>query len=221
MASLEPIVITAYLLNGFAHNDPWSPAIDGILAYWLMRERLGDEQFALETTNSDALRPVEGLPLGLERHGDWWWWQCSAPIYAAQAEFSRVFHRRFDAQLAERYMVPKKGRISTSAGPLKNFRLTARVTVCDLVQWHVIGDGAEIERLLKRCTAIGHKIGSGNGRVRNWTVEPGGDEAKARFNRPLPLEFAKSNGIDGNIMEWSIRPPGRIAENQTLCLISW
>src|SRR5690606_581961 len=44
---MQPLVVTAYLANAFASPDPWSPALEGILAYWWLRETLGEEEFAL------------------------------------------------------------------------------------------------------------------------------------------------------------------------------
>lgn len=215
----EPVIVTAHLANGFAHNDPWSPSIDGVLGYWALREKLGDEQFACQQIDSSAMRPVEGLPLGVERHGDWWWYQASAPIYQGRTEFLRYFHRRFDMQHAERYMKPKKGRVDIKCGPFKVYRLSAKITVCDRVEWHCIGDLGEIERLLRRCSAIGYKIGAGNGWVLHWEVRAGGDPNLARYFRPLPVEFADLHGIGGIRLEWGIRPPVRIRENQTLCIM--
>lgn len=214
-----PLRVTAHLANGFASNDPWSPGLDAILAYWAMRERLGEEDFAAGSIDSGAMQPVEGLPLAVEKHGDWWWYQCSAPIYETAAEFSRYFHRRFDSQMAERYLQPKKGRVDTKCGPFKAYRLSARVTVCDRVEWHCIGDAAEIGRLLRRCSAIGYKTGAGHGRVLRWEVGPGGEADLARFHRPLPVDFAQAHGIEGPQLQWSIRPPGRITINQALCVM--
>lgn len=214
---MQPLIVRARLRNGFSALDPWSPAIDGILAYWVQRERVGEAEFAVAPDSE--MSAVEGLPLGVERHGDDWWWQCSAPLYDCVTQVQRYYHRRFDADLAERHMTPQRARINVKAGPTKNTRNVANVRVCPEVVWHVIGDGEEIERLLSRCEAIGAKRGQGFGEVTQWTVETGGDESVARHRRPLPVEYAREHEVSGRVLEWSIRPPGRLRENQRVCVL--
>ena len=214
---MEPLLVTAHLRNGFAASDPWSPALDGILGYWLMRERLGAEEFFVQCARPDLREPCAQLPLAATEHANHWWYHCSMPLYETQREFLHYFHRRFDARAAERYMVPPRGRTNTKAGPYKAFRLYQRVRVVSCVQWHVIGDAHEIRRLLRRCTNIGAKSSHGRGRVDRWDVDAGGDAHKAQHLRPLPVEYADSLGIDGYRIDWGIRPPVR--DHVTDCII--
>lgn len=216
---MQALIVTARLRSGFAASDPWSPTLDGILAYWTMRERLGEEEFALQSARRDLMGPVEGLPLGVERHGDWWWYQCSAPCYEQKALVRRHYHRRFDAQHAERYLAAQKGRIQVKAGPYKSSRLAAQVRIAAEVRWHVIGDGEAIERLLGRCRQIGGHLGRGYGAVREWRVEPGGDEVMARAHRALPVDYAAANHIDGERLLWGLRPPTWLPCNLTECVL--
>ena len=210
---MQPLKITAILQNGFASSDPWSPSIDGILAYWHQREKLGEEEFAIGMVSNDTLSPVDDLPL--KKIGDPWYYACSSPIYDAQATFLRYFHRRFDTQKAEKYMEKKRGRVSVKAGPYKNFRLTSQVHVCRNVTWHVIGDKKKIDVLLSKCHFIGSKVGVGNGKVLKWIVTEGGDPNIAVNYRPVPANENQS----GTIMDWGLRPPARINENQFLCVM--
>lgn len=214
---MQPLRVIAHLANGFASLDPWSPSLDAILAYHMLREHLGSEDFAAQT--DDMMSPVEGLPLAVERHGELWWYMCSSPQYLSVAEHIRHFHRRFDAQQAERFLAPQKARVNVTAGPLKAFRLPLRIVVCDRVQWHCIGERADIERLLRTCTHIGAKRGSGHGVVDRWEISHDGMIDIARFMRPLPTEFAEAHHRGGDLMEWGIRPPGRLRENITLCIM--
>lgn len=218
---MQALKITAELMTGFASSDPWSPAIDGILAYQFMREKLGDEEFSVRSHRSDKQEVVEGLPLGVERHGDLWWYQCSFPEYTSVAEVTRHTHRRFDARQAEKYWgTPgKSGKVLVAAGPYKNARLKVRQHVTPRVSWHCIGDQAEIERLLARVTHIGARIGAGYGRVRRWVVEPSDCEHAARFRRGLPVAFASEHGLEGMQVIHGIRPPARHPDNKTLCVM--
>lgn len=220
---MESLKITAQLYSGFASSDEWSPALDGILAYRHMQEVLGSEEFGLAASDPQRLAPVEGLPLEVVVWREWWWYSCSLPIYSQAAEVTRHLHRRFDAQHAERHvdLGGKSGRVMVAAGPYKNRRLGIRHHVTDRVEWYAVGDRAEIERLLRGCGHIGMKYAAGFGRVRSWHVEPIGDdpEDRAYRHRPLPVEYADEIEVVGPKMIWGLRPPVRLAENQTLCVM--
>lgn len=210
---METLSVTAHLYSGFVASDPWSPAIDGILAYWHLRERLGPDAFAISQGHDHAMAPVDDLPLEIVRHGAWWWYACSSPLMAAQANVRRHLHRRFDQTPAEQYLPEGMRKVQTQAGAYKNARMAVVQHVTDRVSWHVIGERDPIERLLAQCHHIGARVGVGFGRVRRWEIVPG-DERMARHHRPLPVDYAAAAGIDGERMLWGIRPPGRLAVNQ-------
>lgn len=218
---MQPLIVTAELRNGFVSSDPWSPALDGILAYQAMREKLGDEEFAIRNHRSDLQEPITGVPLAEESDGTLSWYQCSSPVYQVALEHKRFFHRRFDAKPAEKYWEPpgKSGKVLVAAGPYKNARLPATHHITPRVQWACIGDPAEIRRLLAKTTAIGGRLGAGMGRVREWHVEPAGEEAEtlARTHRPLPVGHTAAESLTGPVMPWGIRPPGRNPANITEC----
>ncbi len=216
---MEALVVTAKLRNGFAASDPWSPALDAILGYWMLREQLGEAAFTAGAADAANLSAVEGLPLERIEHDAWWWYACSAPIYTEAAQTLRYYHRRFDAQAAERHAAITRKRVEVKAGPYKASRLNQVVHTCGGVQWHVVGDASEIRRLLRRCSAIGAKVGAGFGAVAEWTVEEGGDLHTALYHRPLPERYADLKGIDGPRMIWGLRPPARLRDNQTLCVM--
>lgn len=215
---MKPLTVTAHLLQGYAAADPWSPSIEGILAYWALREQLGEEEFALGVNgHREQIDPA--LPLGREEFGDTWWWQCSAPMPARVEErFERHIHRRFDDR-HERYIRQGVGRVETAAGPYKAFRHRHLVQLTPSVTWHVIGDPDEIRRLLRRCVFIGQGSTHGWGEVREWEIRDDGDADLARFHRPLPVMFALAHGRDGMRMRWGIRPPGRVPEHQVECVM--
>lgn len=93
------------------------------------------------------------------------------------------------------------------------------VALTPSVTWHVVGEWGGVERLLRRCSFIGHGVGHGWGEVREWEVTEDGDEDLARFHRPLPEAFAREHGREGMRMRWGIRPPGRAPEHQALCVM--
>ena len=205
---MTPLRITARLVNGYAMRDPWSPALDGILAAVVMRERLGAEAYAIASASPRDWTPVEGLPLAVERDGGHWWYAASCPraVDAAGRE-RRHFHRRFDDQ-HERHMVDGIRKVMTSAGPYKGTRLADTRVICRGLEWHVIGEQPELERLLQHVTQIGARRSIGYGEVSAWRVEAG-DADIARLQRPLPAGYAARLGITGLVLPRGLVPPSR------------
>ncbi len=218
---MQSLTVTAHLMTGFASKFDWSPSLDGILAWVVQRERLGVEEFTATHYRTDLQAPVEGLPVAVERDGDDWWYQCSMPIYHSHAVMTHNLHKRFNSAEAESRMGGKQTKIQTTKGPYKNARYQLRQHVTNKARWHVVGEKAEIERLLAQVSHIGAKVGVGYGRVRRWEVTADGDKQTARLHRPLPKAFADANGVKGMLLEWGHRPPIRLPENQRLCVIPY
>jgi hypothetical protein len=213
---MRPFRVRAYTPAGFAAADPWSPALDGILAYQVLREQLGEEAFALgQTGHLPVVDPDLPLLREAEEESGQWWWCCSAPRYTAAGVWLRYYHRRFDAHFAEQYTAARK--VLTSAGPFKQYRVPSRVVLAPVVEWHAIGDPDAVARLLRGVSHIGAGRGRGLGRVVRWEVQLDGDPNLARFWRPLPLAFALRYGREGLVMEYGIRPPGR--QHRVLCVL--
>jgi len=202
---VQPLRIRAHLRNGYAAKDPWSPAIDGILAAVAMRRKLGDEYIS-SAAQPSKLQPIEGLPLEVCRWGDLWWYAASSPIIVGFAgREKKAYHRRFDDQY-ERHLVDGIRRVMTAAGPYKNTRLHDTRVICRALEWHVIGDEASIRDLLSDVEQIGGRRGIGYGWVTEWQISAG-DPRIARGHRPLPVDIQESQ--DGMVMPWGIVPPGR------------
>lgn len=214
--SKEPLKVTAHLCAGFSSADDWSPALDGLLAYWLLR-RADPDTFLEDQARSDRMVPVEGLPLQRVEWGGLAWWACSSPIYTQHEQYYRHYHRRFDDHY-ERFLPENTRTVLTSAGPYKAYRRALLQRVTNAVSWHCIGDEGEMRRLLTHCYHIGAKGGQGCGKVKRWDFEPG-DAHLAMTHRPLPVAYARSQGITGPILRWGVRPPARIAANQTECVM--
>ena len=215
---MQNLTITAYLKNGFISSDKWSPSLDNILAYCHLKNKLSDSEFAAGCAGIGNDIVIDELPLGIERFNDDWWYQVSSPIVDVNAKNQIHIHRRFDSLHAEKYMLPKKGRIQVQAGQHKNTRIKGYVSITNKVIWHVVGEKIKIAELLENCSHIGSKISAGFGKVEKWELD-NGDEQKARFYRPLPVDFAESHNIDGMRMQWGYRPNVRRKENQTLCVM--
>lgn len=218
---MTPLRVTAHLRGSFAAADPWSPTLDGILGYWVMRERLGEEEFAIGGSGHAPMSPVDGLPMLMQDDGEGrTWWACSSPLATVEGQFLRYYHRRFNSVEAERYLAGGVKAPATTAGAYKDARLTRQVRVARAVTWHCIGDAAEIERLLRRCRQIGDGIASGHGVVERWEVTPDGADARtAMLHRPLPVAYADARGLSGPRMRWGLRAPARLTEVQAECIM--
>lgn len=217
-----PFSVTAHLPAGYSASDPWSPSLEGLLAYWMLREQLGEEAFALGSIGVDPMRVIgpDDLPLAVDRHEEAWWWVASSPIVASVARFPRWFHRRFDLAEAATYTAEAARTVNVKGGQFKNYRIRREVVLTPTLTWHAMGDPDEVRRLLRRCTHIGYGGAKGYGEVARWEVAAdGADESLARTYRPLPAEAATLRGIGGIPMRWGIRPPGRLPEHQILCMM--
>ncbi|MDZ7922739.1 MAG: hypothetical protein U5M23_01480 [Marinagarivorans sp.] len=216
---MKNLIITAHTPAGFSAKFDWSISIDGILAYQVMRERLGDDEFYTTHGTPHMQKPVEGLPLDVDRQGGDWWYKCSRPFFETMAIHSTNHHRRFNSQECELYVHGKIAAIQTTKGPYKNARIAIQRFITPSVNWHVIGDEEEISRLLKSVTHIGAQRRAGMGFVSRWEVDCGGDENIATNLRAMPISIAQGRGLDGVIMEWAIRPPSQVPENIRACII--
>lgn len=218
---MEQLKITCHLMSGFCANDPYSPSIDGIIAYAFRKASISDEQFAIDTAAYYSLPPVDGLPIQTEAFNGDWWYQSSFPVYKSQGIYSRYIHRRFNAFEAEA-LSPNTKKIDTTKGAFKNSRILLQQHITDRIEWHVIGSRLEIQDLLdSHITHIGKRVGAGFGKVRRWEISGDGDAQKARFFRALPYEFAQIHNISGDILQWGIRPPQKILGNQRKCVIPY
>lgn len=200
---MQPLRICARLINGYAAKDPWSPALDGIVAAVVMADRLGWDYFT--GTAPSAMEPVTGLPFEVRHEGNLWWYAVSSPIIVGFAgREKKAFHRRFDDQ-HERHLAPDVGRVLTAAGPYKATRLHDTRVICRALDWHVVGDEAALRPILDRVAQVGARRGIGCGLVSGWEIAPG-DAEIARTHRPLPA----AQFPDRMSMPWGLHPPARL-----------
>lgn len=214
----QQLKITAHLYDGFVSKFDWVPAIDGILAWADLVNKMGLDEFIFTKTLLDQQVPHEDLPIKKEFFNGDWWYQCSRPIYTATAIVPYYIHRRFNAKDAEQFSDAKT--VETTKTGYKNYRILLRKRITPCVNWYVVGDRDAISDLLKSMTHIGAKSSVGMGRVKQWEVDPDDRAIEfARLCRPLPIEFASQNKITGVNMTWSHRPPYQLLANKRVCVI--
>jgi CRISPR type IV-associated protein Csf3 len=217
---MESLLITAKLERGFSANDPWSPAIDGILAYYHLRETMGVEAFNLSLSLNEQT-VVNDLPLEKVTYDDKWWWACSSPDYDLKQEIIRTFYKKFNIDTSL-LIKDRVKNIELTKNKFKNYSLSFKEIITKEIHWQVVGDKEEIIRLLSMCYQVGAQRGKGMGVIESWSVteseDAKEDAKKAMFNRPIPLEAAEHHNISG-LKAWrGYKPSVRVAENQGLCI---
>lgn len=214
---MKPLLITAHLERGLSVSDPWSPALESIIAALKLQEQIGWQEYATGQS-ANQFTHFDDLPIEKFMSGDDWWWCCSSPILDITHEIARGFFKKFN--ILESMMIDRKVKnIELTKGQFKNYSLSYKETKAKFIQWHCIGDKDEISRLLQKCTQIGAKRGKGMGYVTQWEITESGDENTAKFSRAVPANYAEKNGISGVKMWRGYRPNFNIESNQTLCIM--
>ncbi len=213
---MKPLLVTAHLERGFSAADKWSPALDGILAFHHLRNKMGAEAFNLSASMNEQTT-VDDLPVEKEIFGEYWWYQCSSPIFEESHNITREFYKKFNIDTS--MLIQQKAKsIELTKGQFKNYSLSFKEIITDKVQWHIVGDEQKIKTLLDNCAQIGANRGKGLGVVSKWRIESG-DESVARFKRPLPTKFSEKHSVNGIKMWRGYRPCVRIADNQEVCIL--
>lgn len=217
-----PFIVRAHLVNGYVTNDPWAPAVDGIIAYAAKMLEHGPEKFALTATRTSEMLPVEGLPLHVIAHDGLWWYAASCPIADVIGRERKYYNRRFDDfQATDR--LPQTKKVLTAAGPHKAGRMHEQRILARHVDWHCLGDPDACMRLLDTLPdpSIGAGRGRGHGRVARWEILPGDGETVdlAMYHRPLPVSYAAEKGVHGPVVLAGFRPPARIPQNNARCVM--
>lgn len=195
---LEPIKVTAKMMTGqVATTDGYLP-LDGILAYVWVKEN-HPELLEGDAGKAAPIVVDHKLPIEKRGQGDDWYWACSFACYMPLKETRRYWHKRFDAQHAEEYVDfgNRRGKVNVRSAQYKNYRIPLNILLIPEITWYLVGDKAEVERMVNQITYIGKKASQGLGLVREWTVES--IEEDLSWLRPIPDE----NGDDFI----SIRPP--------------
>lgn len=167
----EPLKITAHLMTGVI-SDAFLP-IDGILYYQGMRERLGEQTVTLPGQSYGGPGDHH-LPLKqVNSHKREWFYAASFAVWPEHArEGTDYWNKRVDVSLIDLVdWQGRKARIDVAAGRYKSYHMPVFYRVALFVDWFVVGDKTEIERLLGTVTHLGKKTAQGWGAVREWEVQ--------------------------------------------------
>lgn len=215
----EPFKVTCKLADGRINSTNGLIFFDAILYHaWFAKNEPGVLQGIKNDKGTKYLR--FGLPLT----------QLQDHRYAASCGFYKQYDQRveywnkrpdFTSGKNERYL-DAKGKIDTSAGPLKAYHFPQIIRTVSDIEFYGVGTIEKIKDLLSYIPAIGKKPAAGWGIVREWIVEPFNEdwstEGKYGLMRPMPVDEYKPDR-QYRIMDCSLYPPHWKSNDIKLCYI--
>jgi CRISPR type IV-associated protein Csf3 len=227
-----PLKITAHLANGYATYDPWSPTIDGPMAYFYFLHKLGPDRFYNQPEGRKHRADDAPLPLKRVKFGDRdFFFAASCPIpKGTPHEATKYYHKRFDTAHADRHVeLGRRTKIQTKAGPFKSHRVPIRVLICPTVSWYAVGEPEGVRKLVEQVQFLGKRHAHGHGQVIRWEVEEIEEDwsiiKEGRLMRPVPVGFGFEEKLAKPIEEHcisttiGIRPPYHHSTRRRGCLV--
>jgi CRISPR type IV-associated protein Csf3 len=129
-----------------------------------------------------------------DESGRVWGW-CASAVHADWSISTTVEVRKRTAfdDMARWSRAPD---VDVSAGRFKAHDLRLPARVARRLEWYAVGDPAQIQRVLtEHITAVGRKVGHGNGRVLRWRVDDWAHDwsvtRNGRLSRPMPEGYVR------------------------------
>ncbi len=222
MANLK---VQAFLANGFATFDDWSPDLAGLIE-WLILDSNGmaDPNPTLEDVERSRSIVNAEMPLEKSEIGGHWYWATSYPCYSYRSEYSDRFRKRWSPGIdsPSPNWGKRKPKWSGSEGHEKSYDLPNYVRVTDSITWYCRGNKDAIESILSGCTGIGKKRSHGHGQVSRWQVVEVADDwhlfgPDGELMRSVPADALPAIPLDFAIRDWGWRPPAWLHSNKTRC----
>lgn len=192
---MEAIRITAHVAGSIALARSEDLALDGLLAYQVLRKHFGEEFYHLPSPHEClyfARLPLEmrGRPSPIIRQlptgAKWmepgtdtmddslWYWSCSSAQIEVKSRDTQYWNKRFDTQAGLSDHIDFGGRVEKiiiEQGRYKAYHMPLPTLVCNKVVWYAYGDAAKISDLLSPITGISKKRSQGQGHVLRWEIE--------------------------------------------------
>lgn len=222
---MENLQVTAYLSNGIAVYDDWSPSLDNLLIDLLLKNQ------GVNTPDVNVLTPNKlnrllrnSLPLQINKEP--FFCHCSSPIYKYTIEDQSRYRKRWSPDQDGRIDWGKrKAKFSTSEGPEKSYDLPLFIRITPRIDWFCVGDKSGVLELLQYATGLGKKRSLGFGQVAEWVVSPVEEDwsiiKEGKLTKPLPVDLAHELGVTSfhNMMIWGWRPPAWLERNKVMCMM--
>jgi CRISPR type IV-associated protein Csf3 len=205
--------IRAYLRSPVV-ADPWLP-LDGVLLAQATRRDLGERAAtvpgasALAAPKGEAMRGGR-LPLA-HVHAKDWYYKCSWAVWGPCADGQDYWSKRFDmthASLVD--FRGRRGKIDTSSGGYKAYRMPVYYRAALWVEWYCVGDAAQLAPLVYMTTHLGKKTSQGWGSVARWEIEPAGADwsiwREGKLMRGIPRYHWPREQGEPQVGLYGIRP---------------
>lgn len=241
---MDALCITASVAGSIALARPEDLALDGILAYQVLRRHFSEE-FYHQPDPKEVLKfarlPLEmrGMPderiQGLQTGDIWidathqdihpWYWACSRAQIDVKARDTQHWNKRFDTQAALSDHLDFGGRVEKiiiEQGRYKAYHMPLPTLICDKVMWYAYGEMEQIAGLLRDVASLGKKRNYGNGNVLRITITPTLEDYSewkdGQLMRPLPMigNFDKVTPLDMQYIAY--RAPQWHPANQAMCI---
>jgi len=223
----EPLKITCKLLDGRVNSLDGIFALDSILYYaWFLENASGVIEGTQEYEEQAQLGydelPLERLPENR--------FACSWGFYTEYEQNIEYWVKRpnFSSLSGLDYLdiKGKSGKVVTSSGSLKAYRMPQVVRVISNIEFYCVGIKSELEKLLSLITHIGKKAAMGWGAIKEWDINSFPADwstysEKYGVMRPLELHEAEKFLSERRyeIRTVGIRPPYWKHENQKVCVL--
>lgn len=191
-------------------SDKYLP-FDGILQYFFMKEKYGEEAITLprETIVSEFV----DLPIAKLGIGEAWYYAVTFAIFPEhKREFRQFFTKRISVKRID-FLENIRRKINIQGGIYKNIMFESYCISTLWVDWIVLGDKKEIQKILPHIQFIGKKTSQGWGSVLRWEIydESFRLEEHGKLLRAIPDE-------EGEYI-FAIRPPYWYEKNFFRCKI--
>jgi hypothetical protein len=204
---VTPLKVVFFLRTPVALGFPWI-FFDSLIAHVALREELGERYYSLPTKI-----PIDRIPdLPLKR------WRgvyvASVSVFEPEAVLAVYqFYKRGD------FPFPR-GKIRRGSGFFKDFIIRAAYVPAHRVVFYATGETAEVERLVKKVSALGKERNVGFGAVKEVRVEETeGEWGLVRDGlamRPIPVKLLRRYEDAAYL---AYKPPYWAKESVDLCAV--
>lgn len=211
-----PLKITAKLLDGRVNTSDGLIYLDAILYHaWFLKY---DPKVL--TGEKKGTTKHYGLPLLNLPNNQY---AASVGFYEEYDQNIEYWNKRPRWDKHQRMLNTDKGKIKTSVGLERAYRMPQIIRTISDPEFYCIGTKEKIIDLLSYIPAIGKKPSAGWGKVIEWTVEDFEEDwtvysDKYGIMRPLPIDVDYPFDTDSyRIEDLAIRPPSWKIKNQQTC----
>lgn len=219
--NFEPLQITAFLANGIAVYDDWSPQLEGLIVGEIIKR----EKLFVPNANAEQAQKTMAEIAPLIPFEAWQGiYKCSAPVYRYKCEETAKFRKRWEPDGRINWG-KRKAKFSTSEGAEKSYDLPLFLRLTSRIDWFAMGDRQTIECIVSDISGIGKKRSHGYGQVVRWEVQEIAEDwslvRDGGLMKPVPTETLTMLGLplSHNIMRWGYKPPAWLPENKLLCVM--